>query len=174
MTPRYSEDESVERPAIDFLGRLGWTALNCYHEVFGENGTLGRETKHDVVLARRLCEAIRKLNPGTPEEAVGRAVEELVRDRSAMSLVEASREIYGFLKDGVPVKASTRGRGVEDEEETVRLSVVDWDEPRNNDFLMASQLWVTGEMYTRRADLVGFVNGLPLVFIELKAAHRCY
>ncbi len=49
------------------------------------------------------------------------------------------------------------------------VRVIDWDEPANNDFLLAQQFWVTGEMYTRRADLVGFVNGLPLVFIELKA-----
>ena len=52
------------------------------------------------------------------------------------------------------------------------VRVIDWDEPANNDFLLCSQFWVTGEMHTRRADLVGFVNGLPLVFIELKAAHR--
>jgi len=57
--------------------------------------------------------------------------------------------------------------------ETVEVvRVVEWDDPAQNDFLLCSQFWVTGEMHTRRADLVGFVNGLPLLFIELKAAHR--
>ena len=50
--------------------------------------------------------------------------------------------------------------------------MIDWNFPRNNDFFLASQFWIMGEMYERRADLVGFVNGLPLVFIELKAAHK--
>jgi type I restriction enzyme R subunit len=61
----------------------------------------------------------------------------------------------------------------DDEEETVEtVRVIDWKEPANNDFFLASQFWVAGEMYTRRADLVGFVNGLPLLFVELKASHR--
>ncbi len=55
-----------------------------------------------------------------------------------------------------------------DEESVVRVKVIDWDTPANNDFFLASQFWMTGETYKRRADLVGFVNGLPLVFIELK------
>ncbi|MCD4768185.1 MAG: type I restriction endonuclease subunit R, partial [Methanosarcinales archaeon] len=52
------------------------------------------------------------------------------------------------------------------------VQVIDWNEPLNNNFFLASQFWVSGDMYKRRADLVGFVNGLPLVFIELKASHR--
>ncbi len=63
-------------------------------------------------------------------------------------------------------------RDPEGEERFERVQVVDWQEPGNNDFLLVQQLWVTGEVYTRRADLVGFVNGLPLLFGELKAHHR--
>ena len=53
-----------------------------------------------------------------------------------------------------------------------KLTVIDWENPENNDFLLVSQLWVHSDLYHRRADLVGFVNGIPLVFIELKASHR--
>jgi type I restriction enzyme, R subunit len=53
-----------------------------------------------------------------------------------------------------------------------KLTVIDWDHPENNDFLLVSQLWVHSDLYHRRTDLVGFVNGIPLVFIELKASHR--
>ncbi len=57
-----------------------------------------------------------------------------------------------------------------EELETVR--VIDWEKPENNDFFLASQFWISGDMYKRRTDLVGFVNGIPLLFVELKASHR--
>ena len=112
---------------------------------------------------------MQRLNPDAPPEAIDQAIEELTRDRSRMSSVAANREIYHLLKNGVRVPVpDPEGDG-----ETVEVvRVVDWDDPANNDFLLCSQFWVTGEMHTRRADLVGFVNGLPLLFIELKAAHR--
>ena len=110
-----------------------------------------------------------QLNPEASIEAIHQAIEELTRDRSRMSSVAANREIYHLLKNGVRVPVpDPEGDG-----ETVEVvRVVDWDDSANNDFLLCSQFWVTGEMHTRRADLVGFVNGLPLLFIELKAVHR--
>jgi type I restriction enzyme R subunit len=166
----YSEDALVERPAIALLGELGWETFHAYDE-FGQTGgsPLGRETKAEVVLTSRLRPALEKLNPAATPETVDQAIEELTRDRSRLSLVAANREVYDLLKNGVRVQMpepDTRAETVE------FVRVIDWDDPANNGFLLCSQLWVTGDMYTRRADLVGFVNGLPLVFIELKAAHR--
>jgi type I restriction enzyme R subunit len=122
-----------------------------------------------VVLKSRLRLALLRINPDVSIEAIHMAIEELTRDRSRLSRVAANREIYHLLKNGVRIPVpDPEGDG-----ETVEVvRVVDWDEPANNDFLLCSQFWVTGEMHTRRADLVGFVNGLPLLFIELKAAHR--
>ena len=93
-----------------------------------------------------------------------------------MSPAQANRELYKLLKEGVRVELSSTltsdpsptGRG----EDVVRVRVIDWDDPSNNDFFLASQFWISGDMYKRRADLVGFVNGIPLVFIELKAFHK--
>jgi type I restriction enzyme R subunit len=171
MTPPtgYSEDALVERPAIALLAALGWETVNAYHEFDHGASTLGRETRAEVILSARLHPALQRLNPDAPSEAIGQAIEELTRDRSRMSSVTANREIYHLLKNGVRVPVpDPEGDG-----ETVEVvRVVDWDNPANNDFLICSQFWVTGEMHTRRADLVGFVNGLPLIFIELKAAHR--
>lgn len=96
------------------------------------------------------------------------AIEELVRDRSIMSPANANREIYQLFKNGVKVSFQDS----ENEEIVETVQVIDWNEPLNNNFFLASQFWVSGDMYKRRADLVGFVNGLPLVFIELKASHR--
>jgi type I restriction enzyme R subunit len=165
----FSEDALVEQPAIELLAEMGWEHLNCYHETFGPDGTLGRETTQEVVLTRRLLPAIRRLNPKLPPEAVKLAVEELLRDRSAMTPPAANREVYALLKNGVKVTFNDPKHGGQTVE---RVKVIDWNTPTNNDFFLASQFWVTGQVYKRRADLVGFVNGLPLFFVELKASHR--
>jgi len=173
MTPSragsYSEDALVEQPAIALLDTLAWETQNAYTEFeHGAGSSLGRETKADVVLMSRLRPALERLNPGLRSEAIDQAIEELTRDRSRMSLAAANREVYGFLKNGVRVRVPDPLG----EEKVELVRAIDWDVPGNNNFLFCSQFWVTGEMYTRRADLVGFVNGLPLVFMELKAAHR--
>ena len=166
----FSENVLVEQPTIELFGQLGWETANCFHEFEQAGGSpLGRESKAEVVLVSRLGTALEQLNPDLPSEAYEQAIEELTRDRSRLSLAQANREVYLLIKDGVKVKIpDADGDG-----ETVEIvRVIDWNEPGKNDFVLASQFWVTGEMYTRRADLVGFVNGLPLVFIELKATHR--
>jgi len=173
MSPRPDSEEALERATIQLFRHLGWDAANCFDEVFGSTPAsprhphLGRETTSDVVLIPHLRDAIEKLNPQLSTEAITLAIEELTRDRSLLSAAHANRELYRLLKDGVKVNV----RGVDgDTVETVR--VIDWHTPANNNFFLASQLWISGEMYKRRADLVGFVNGLPLVFIELKTSHR--
>jgi type I restriction enzyme R subunit len=164
----FSENALVEQPAIALFGTLGYSTANCFNEQVGTtNATLGRETTADVVLVPRLRAALEKLNPGIAKDAVQLAIEELTRDRSAMSLAQANREIYKLLKEGVRV--SYQDDDGSEAHETLR--VIDWNEPTNNDFFLASQFWITGSIYKRRADLIGFVNGLPLIFIELKKTH---
>jgi type I site-specific restriction-modification system R (restriction) subunit len=162
-------ESDIEQAALDLFKAMGWGTANVMEEVLGEHGTLGRDTRGDVVLLlRRLRPALEELNQGAPAEAIDQAIEDLTRDRSAMSLEQANREIYRLLKDGVEVRVA----GAEDEADaTQRIRVIDWNEPKNNDYFVAQQLWVQGETYKRRTDLVGFVNGLPLVFIELKGLH---
>ena len=84
---------------------------------------------------------------------------------TALSLAEANREIDTLLRQGVKVSFPDHEHGGQRVEV---VSVVDWEVPENNDFLLGSQFWVAGQDHTRRPDLVGFVNGLPLVLIELK------
>ena len=108
---------------------------------------------------------MQRLNPELPEAAFLTAADELTRDRSRMLPAEANREIHKLLVEGAKVKVP--GEDGAPVDETVRL--IDWRAPATNDFLLASQFWVSSELYTKRADLVAFVNGIPLVFIELKA-----
>jgi len=165
MSHAYSEDQLVEQPAIGLFSTLGWQTVSAMEETFGAGSTLGRETKGEVVLVERLRAALCKFNPALPAEAISNAVDELTRDRSAMSLEAANREVYRLLKEGITVSVPEREHGGQ---KTERLRVVDWETPAHNDFLLVSQFSVTGALYTCRPDLVGFVNGLPWVVIELK------
>jgi len=92
----------------------------------------------------------------------------LTRDRSNLDLAKANREIYKLLQDGASVGVGDEN----DEASQERIRYFDFDNPANNHFLVVNQFWVTGEMYTRRPDVVIFVNGIPLIFMELKASHK--
>lgn len=164
MSASYGELMLVEQPAIALLESLGWTHANLYTETFGEHGTEGRESEHQVILTRRLRTALEKLNPGLPADAYVQAIEQLARDRSKQLAVNANHEVYDLIKDGVKVTVPDEHGG----QTTETLRVIDWTTPGSNDWFLASQMWVAGDMYRRRCDLLAFVNGLPLVFIELK------
>ena len=164
---KYSEDNLIEQPTKQLFAELGYEVMDCFDEVVGDNATLGRETYRDVVLVPRLREAIERLNPNLPIESIDTALRELTKDRSALHPTTANKEVYTLLKDGVATSirasdGSIRGQNVK---------VIDWDTADNNDFFLASQFWVAGDLGRKRPDLIGFINGLPLVFIELKALH---
>ena len=160
----YGELALVELPAIDLLTSLGWSFKNLYAETFGEKGTEGRESESQVILTRRLRAALQTLNPGLPADAYAQAIEQIAQDRSKQIAVNANRDVYRLLKNGVKVKVPDEHGGHSIE----TLRAIDWATPANNEFFLASQMWVAGDMYRRRCDLLAFVNGLPLVFIELK------
>ena len=161
-----TEDQLVEQPAIQLFATLGWETVSASDEAMGPTGTLGRETTADVVLVPRVRAALERLNPTAPPEAIPLAIESLTRNRATMSLVAANREVYDLLKTGIPVSVPDREHGGQ---KTERLRVIDWQQPfAGNDFLLVSQMTVTGALYTVRPDLIGFVNGLPLVIVELK------
>ncbi len=166
MQNPYSENLLVEQPAIVILENMGWHTQNCINEFgYGNQISTGRVTKSEVVLTERLRAALERLNRIAPHDAIDDAIEKLTQSRALMNTVEANREIYSLLKDGVPVTISDPKT---QEESALLLQVIDWENPKNNDFFAASQFWITGEMYTRRPDLVGFVNGIPLVLMEFK------
>ena len=168
MSTDFSEDTLVEQPAITLFEELGYESANCWHEKVGTSGsTYGRQTTEEVILTDKLRAAVKKLNGDLDSDAIDLAIEELARDRGAMGMAQANREVYKLLKEGV--KVSFENDEGEEVDETVRI--IDWNNPENNDFFLASQLWITGSIYKRRADLIAFVNGLPLVFIELKKTH---
>lgn len=164
----FGEDALVKNPAVELMQWLGWECLDLYHEWASGTSSEGRHSEHEVILIKRLRLALAKLNPEIPEGGIDQAVVELTRDRTKMIPVAANQEVYKLLKDGVKVTvADDEGANTP---ETVRL--IDWNEPDNNDYFLAAEFWIAGDVYRRRCDLVGFVNGIPFLLFELKATHK--
>lgn len=166
----YTEDTLVQQTTADYLEhQLGWESVYAHNrEDFGPDSLLGRTSDREVVLTRTLRERLKALNPGLPEAAYDEAVRQLATTLTSQTLVAANREQYALIRDGVQVSfRNDKGERVQE-----RLRVFDFDQPANNHFLCVRELWVRGDLYRRRADIVGFVNGLPLLFIECKNIHR--
>lgn len=169
LHPDPDSEDALEKATMQLYRDMDWDdVIDCYDEKLGVGGTLGRETTTDVVLVPRLRAALKRYNPNAPQEAIQQAIGEVLRDRSLMTPANANRDVYKLLKDGIKVSYIN----AHNESVVETLQVIDWETPSNNNFLLASQFWISGEIYKRRADLVGFINGIPLVFIELKASHR--
>ena len=173
ITDINGEDRLVQQSFADHLhGGLGWDSVYAFNaETFGPHSLLGRANTREVVLLRDLRAAVARLNPDMPQSAREQAVDKLTRTDLARSLVQHNRECHAFIRDGVPVQWRD-GAG---QLKYAQAKVVDFRQVANNRFLAVRELKLQGlrvPHYNRRADLVCFVNGLPLVFIELKAVYR--
>ena len=172
MTWEYSEDNLIEQTAIDlFLNQLGWDTLLAYNkESFGDGSTLGRLNKKEVVIKTIFFEKLKQFNPGLPDQAYNQAYEKLLEESITKSLGEINYEKYLLLRNGIPVDfINEKGEQIKNR----TLKVFDFDNVERNNFLAVRQLWIQGKSNReRRPDIIGFVNGIPLLFIELKAAHR--
>ena len=162
----YSEDRLIQKSAADLLeNELGWKSVYAFDdEVLGANGTLGRLSYKEVLLVRELRAALLRLNPWMNEKQLDEALIRMTEHLSTQTLMQINEEKYGYIRDGIPV---TRQK-LNGETEEVRAKVIDFDVVDNNSFIAVRELKVHGPVYRRRADLIGFVNGLPLLFIELK------
>jgi type I restriction enzyme, R subunit len=175
---RRVRDNSIHQHALRLFERLGYTIIDGSQEEEGSCIATGRRSASDVVLWQRLRNSLQRLNPDCSEELIDKAMQALTEDRGLSSLVHANRDIYVMLKDGV--KLDARGQLVTENDENttlekaerrehVTLRIIDWREPDtdNNDFTLVSRFWVNGRLGKRCLDLVAFVNGLPLVLLEI-------
>ena len=168
-----SEDRLVQKTFAEYLrDKLGWDIQFTWkEEIFGAQGTLGRLSERDVILTRDLRAALAKLNPDLPEPVREQAVEKFTRVDFSRSLLQHNREYYVYIRNGVPVE----WRDSNGEIHYSRAQVIDFRNSINHRFLAVRELKVQGirvPHYNRRGDLVCFVNGMPLVFIELKAVYK--
>ena len=166
MSYDYSENILVQKSAGDLLrDELGWDVQFAYNtEVLGKNGTFGRTSYHEMLLTRYFQNALRRLNPWMTDSQLSEAQKTLESRLSTASLLQVNEEKYFLLRDGIPVTVK-KPNG---QPETKRAAVIDFQNPENNEFLAVKELKIQGDLYRRRTDIVGFVNGIPLLFVELK------
>lgn len=168
MSREYSEENLIEQATQDVLEELGWEVRTAWHnESFGKNGMLGRTDKTEIILSRYLLEALTKLNPDLPTTAYQQAIEQLELRATDKTLGGINQQKYDLLRNGVSVSfIAANGEHIKR-----KLRVFDFDDYAKNHFLAVRQLEIVGDLYNRRPDVIGFINGIPLVFFELKAHH---
>ncbi|NVK43183.1 MAG: type I restriction endonuclease subunit R [Oceanospirillaceae bacterium] len=165
-----TEETLVQEVTADYLlNHLQWdeSVLGMY-EKLGKEGDLGRLSEQEVVLTRYLGEKLIELNPGLPDVAYQEALRLVCEMPASTNIVAVNKEKYSLHKNGVEVSFHN-DKG---EREKKRLRLFDFDNYENNHFLLVREFWIKGDIYRRRADLVGFVNGIPLLFMEVKNVHK--
>lgn len=166
MSYDYSENILVQESAGNLLhNELGWDVQFAYNtEILGKNGTFGRESYNEILLKRYFGQALKKLNPWITENQISEAQKVLENRLSTASLLQTNEEKYFLIRDGIPITVK-KPNG---QTETKKAAVIDFHNPDNNYFLAIKELKIHGDLYRRRTDIVGFVNGVPLLFVELK------
>lgn len=166
MSYDYSENILVQESAGNLLrDELQWDVKFAYNtEVLGDNGTFGRKSYKEILLVRYFRAALKKLNPWITEAQILEAQVTLEKRLSTASLLQVNEEKYFLLRDGIPVTV----KNPNGQPEMKRAAVIDFQNPENNEFLAIKELKIQGDLYRRRTDIVGFVNGIPLLFVELK------
>jgi type I restriction enzyme R subunit len=154
-------EAQLEQATLSWLRDIGYTLLNGIEIAF-EGTTPERPDYKNTLLPFRLREAINRLNPNIPLAAREDAFRQ-VQDLGIPSLLSANRHFHKLLVNGVPVQYQKDG---ETRGDFVRL--VDWETPAKNDWVAVNQFTIKGARHTRRPDIILFVNGLPLVLLELK------
>ena len=166
MSYDYSENILVQDSAGNLLqNELGWEVVFAYNqETLCENGTLGRKSYREIILWRYFKNALKKLNPWINDVQINEACQAISAHLSTDSILQINEKNYFLIRDGIPVKVK-KPNGITEEKKVV---VIDFNNPSDNHFLAVKELKIHGDLYRRRTDIVGFVNGLPLLFVELK------
>ena len=164
--PNFISEDEIEQALLQRLQHtFSYDVLSC-HTTDPEdlNDGSGRSDKREVIFVDRLKQALVRLNPDVPDSAIEDALSKLLVKRQAMSPVAANYEFDALLRSGILVEFEDKNGRPQEQ----RLKVIEFDDPKQNEFLAVSQLWVKGERGYRRPDVLLYVNGIPLVFIELK------
>ena len=165
MSYDYSENILVQESAGKLLQELGWEVHYAYNtEVLGTDGTFGRTSYRQILLSRYFRAALQRLNPWITPAQMEEAQKALEHHLSTSSLLQINEAKYFLLRDGIPVTVKEpKGKTT-----TKHALIIDFQHPEANHFLAIKELKIHGELYRRRTDIVGFVNGIPLLFVELK------
>lgn len=166
MSWEYSENKLVQDSAGNMLqNELQWDVKYAFNqEILGEDGTLGRKSYREILLTRYVKEALKRLNAWITPVQIDEALNILERRLSTSELIQINEEKYSLIRDGIDVSIKNAKGDIS----TKKALLIDFNNPDNNYFLAVKELKIHGEIYRRRTDIVGFVNGIPLLFVELK------
>ena len=166
-----SEDDIELEVLLKLQAQYGFELLNCFTANAEDlNDRSGRSDKRDVILRDRLKAAATRLNPDLPAAAIDKGLAILTDKRAVMSAIAANREIDSLIRNGIDIEYEN----ADGKTEPAKVRVIDFNDANpngKNEFLAVSQLWIQyaqGENRYRRPDILLYINGLPLVFIELK------
>lgn len=173
---RLQIEDTLQNATSREIELLDWDTYFAYDtETFGENSPLGRKNKSEVVLKKYLREAIIRINKEyeIPDKVLDRVIEKFTEEDRLKSLININKEKYEYIKNGFTEKWTDKnGKEIEAKLKLIDFDEKSTDEEKNNYFLFVRELWVSTSIHTRRCDGVGFINGIPLVFVELKGSHR--
>lgn len=160
-----SEKELVQIPASHVLEELGWRTYYAWNnEVLGPAGSLGRSSTEEVLLARYFKEAMKRLNPWMKARQMEEAISAMRFHSVTDSLLATNEKKYDYIRNGISVTVPDPSGGTT----TKKAMLIDFRHPERDDFLAVMEPWLGSKAYNRRADMVGFVNGIPLIFFEFK------
>ena len=172
VTRNFITEDQIEEACVEFLKQhYSYQHIDCMRSDPADlNDGSGRTDKRDVVLKDRLFSKCKQLNPEVPEDTILGAIKDVMSRRPDMSMLKANKEIYHYIRDGINVTYEDTD-GVR--QENIPLRLIDFEDPSNNEFLLVTQLTIqstgiTPKRQYRRPDILVYINGLPIVFFELK------
>jgi type I restriction enzyme R subunit len=161
--PKAINESDIEETVVAILESLGYEIVRGNNEDYLPGGCLAlRASYRNVVLVERLSNALKKINPSISEEAREQALKQVLRSES-QKLITDNESFHRLLIDGADIPIQLEG-----EERYQKVWLFDFENPQNNDFLAVNQFTIIENNVERRPDVVLFVNGIPLVILELK------
>ncbi|MDA2472678.1 type I restriction endonuclease subunit R [Bacillus cereus] len=160
---KYNESE-LEIAALEWLEEMDYEIVEG-PDIAPDGDYAERESFHDVVLVDRLRKALQKINPSVDQKVIEEAIQKIIANASP-NIVLNNKQFHKFVTDGIEIQT----QGTDGYNPTVSVYVFDFEDPKNNDFMAVNQFTVIEGQANKRPDIIVFVNGLPLVVIELKNA----
>ena len=163
----FISEDNIEQTICNRLSKLefGWKRIECDPSVDAQDDVskTGRANSSECILPVVFLNALKRINPQIDTEILEGIVRDFRKDYTATDMVDTNYRFYNLIRNGVKVKVRKNGK-----EDFDIVKLIDFDNVNNNDFHCGNQMWIKGRFHYRRPDVLLFVNGLPLVFIELK------
>ena len=161
-----SEDD-IEQAICNRLSQTeyGWKRIECCPkmEAQDEVASTGRANSSECILPEVFLNALRRLNPQVKDEVLKGILQDFRKDYSGTDMTDTNYKFYNRIRNGIRVEVQKEGK-----EDFDIVKIIDFEQPERNDFHCVNQMWIKGHFRYRRPDVLLFVNGLPVVFIELK------